>query len=833
MKSISRFRKHLIGIIIFLVVIIITVIFMFNYLTTKSFYKDEGEIKVKGINNPVKIYMDLYGVPFIEANNEDDMYFSLGYMHAQDRLWQMDIFRRIGEGRLAEIFGAEAVEYDKIFKTLALNELADNLWNNLSDRSKKILLHYCDGVNYFITQHKSSLPFEFDVLNYKPELWKPQHSLLVIRLMGWELNLSWYTDYTFGQIVKKFGFDKALDFFPYYPEDAPFIIHTETKSSKTSSYQNTTNYYSKLAELGDTYFRSIIKFRTYAGIEGTHIGSNCWVVNGNKTETKKPLLANDPHLALTVPTKWYEVTLSNTQSDYLVSGFSIPGSPGIAIGMNKYIAWGITNLMNDDADFYLLKYDSLSKDFIFGGKHYKVDTVTSPIKIKNQKDEIYYTSYKTVLGPVVSNLEKTGFTNHQSFKTPPAELLVMKWTGYQMSDEIKCFYELSKAKNWKEFRQALQDFNLPASNFCYADVEGNIGYQVAGKIPIRKGLSNENMYMIPVEDAIEWVGFVPFEELPSEYNPKNNFIVTANNKPLYNYKYYISNLYEPPYRAQRLEEILAARDNFTAQEFQLVQNDLMGIQAKEFLSYLFTACEGYSRLNGKEIECLNLLKNWDYEFKTYSVQATIFAEFETHLYKNLFESKLGSELYKDYIFLKNIPVRTTEKLLRENKSWLLELPLNLPKTEGRSEILRKSFSDAVLSLTNLLGEDVSRWQWGELHKIVMKHPLGNVSSLSRMLNIGPFDIGGSGTTVNNVEYPLLPLSEKPLFESNLGASMRFVVDLSSMDEYYSVLSTGQSGQPQHKNYKDQAKLWLNGEYKKVNREKNKLNNAKLLVLSPL
>lgn len=833
MKSISRFRKHLIGIIIFLVVIIITVIFMFNYLTTKSFYKDEGEIKVKGINNPVKIYMDLYGVPFIEANNEDDMYFSLGYMHAQDRLWQMDIFRRIGEGRLAEIFGAEAVEYDKIFKTLALNELADNLWNNLSDRSKKILLHYCDGVNYFITQHKSSLPFEFDVLNYKPELWKPQHSLLVIRLMGWELNLSWYTDYTFGQIVKKFGFDKALDFFPYYPEDAPFIIRTETKSSKTSSYQNTTNYYSKLAELGDTYFRSIIKFRTYVGIEGTHIGSNCWVVNGNKTETKKPLLANDPHLALTVPTKWYEVTLSNTQSDYLVSGFSIPGSPGIAIGMNKYIAWGITNLMNDDADFYLLKYDSLSKDFIFGGKHYKVDTVISPIKIKNQKDEIYYTSYKTVLGPVISNLEKTGFTNHQSFKMPPAELLVMKWTGYQMSDEIKCFYELSKAKNWKEFRQALQDFNLPASNFCYADVDGNIGYQVAGKIPIRKGLSNENMYMIPIEDAIEWVGFVPFEELPSEYNPKNNFIVTANNKPLSNYKYYISNLYEPPYRAQRLEEILAARDNFTAQEFQLVQNDLMGIQAKEFLSYLFTACEGYSRLNGKEIECLNLLKNWDYEFKTYSVQATIFAEFETQLYKNLFENKLGSELYKDYIFLKNIPVRTTEKLLKENKSWLLELPLNSSKTEGRTEILRKSFSDAVLSLTNLLGEDVSKWQWGEIHKIVMKHPLGDVSSLSRMLNIGPFDIGGSGTTVNNVEYILLPLSEKPLFESNLGASMRFVADLSNMDEYYSVLSTGQSGQPQHKNYKDQAKLWLNGEYKKVNREKNKFNNAKLLVLSPL
>lgn len=806
---------------------------MFNYLTTKSFYKNEGEIKVKGINKPVKVYIDLYGVPFIEANSEDDMYFSLGYMHAQDRLWQMDIFRRIGEGRLAEIFGDEVVEYDKMFRTLALSELADNLWNNLSDHSKKILLHYCEGVNYFITQHKSSLPFEFDVLNYKPELWKPQHSLLVIRLMGWELNLSWYTDYTFGQIVKKFGFEKALDFFPYYPEDAPFIIHTETKGTKNSLYQNTEDYYKKLTDLGRTYFENMIKFRTYTGTEGTHIGSNCWVVNGNKTETKKPLLANDPHLALTVPTKWYEVTLSNTEFDYTVSGFSIPGSPGIAIGMNKHIAWGITNLMNDDADFYLLKYDSLSRDYVFGNKHYKIDTIISPIKIKDQKDEIYYTSYKTVLGPVVSNLEKTGFTNQQSFKTAPNELLVMQWTGYQMSDEIKCFYELSRARDWKEFRKALQEFNLPASNFCYADVEGNIGYQVAGKIPIRKGTSNENAYMLPAEESIEWIGFVPFEELPSVYNPGNNFIVTANNKPLHNYKYYISNLYEPPYRAERLEEILASRNNFTALEFQLIQSDLKAVQAKEFLSYLFAACTDNSRLTNKEIECLNLLKNWDYEFKTYSVQATIFAEFEASLYKNLFESKLGKELYENYIFLKNIPVRTTERLLKENKSWLLELPLTSSKIEGKTEILKKSFSDAVLNLTNLFGDDVSKWKWGEVHKVVMKHPLGSVSALSRMLNIGPFDIGGCGTTVNNLEYPLLSLSEKPLFESNLGASMRLVVDLSNLDEYYSILSTGQSGQPQHKNYKDQSKLWLNGEYKKVTRERNKLNNTKLLILSPL
>jgi len=833
MKSLNQFRKNLIGIIIFLVVIIFTIAIMFNYLTTKSFYKEEGEIKVKGINNPVRIYKDLYGVPFIEAKGEDDMYFSLGYIHAQDRLWQMDIFRRIGEGRLAEIFGNEAVEYDKMFKTLALNELADNLWNKLSDHSKRILLHYCEGVNYFITQHKSSLPFEFDVLNYKPELWKPQHSLLVIRLMGWELNLSWYTDYTFGQIVKKFGFEKSLDFFPLYPEDSPFIIHTETKPSKASLYQNTENYYNKLVDLGEEYFNSIIKFRNYVGIEGTHIGSNCWVVNGDKTETKKPLLANDPHLALTVPAKWYEVSLSNTESDYLVSGFSIPGSPGIAIGMNNYIAWGITNLMNDDADFYLLKYDSLSKDFKLGNKHYKIDTVISSIKVKNQKDELYYTSYKTELGPVVSNLEKTGFTNQQSFKTPPSEVLVMKWTGYEMSDEIKCFYELSKAKNWKEFRQALQDFNLPASNFCYADIDGNIGYQVAGKIPIRKGAVNENVYMFPVEDAIEWVGFVPFEELPSAYNPKTNFIVTANNKPLNNYKYYISNLYEPPYRAQRIEEILAARNNFTAQEFQLIQNDLLSNQAKEFLSYLFKACENNSQMSTIEIQCLNLLKNWDYEFKTFSVQATIFAEFEAHLYKNIYESKLGNELYRNYIFLKNIPVRTTAKLLKENKSWLLEFQENTTKIDGRAEILKKSFSDAVLSLSNLLGEDVSKWQWGEIHKIIMKHPLGNVSALSRMLNIGPFDIGGSGTTVNNLEYPLLPLSEKSIFESNLGASMRFVVDFSNVGEYYSVLSTGQSGQPQHKNYKDQSKLWLNGEYKKVLREKNKIINEKLLVLSPL
>ncbi len=820
---------------------------LFNNLTKKSFYEESGVIKVQGISDKVNIYKSEFGVSQIFAENESDMYFSLGYVHAQDRLWQMDLIRRVAEGRLSEILGKEVLDYDILFRTIGINKFSVKQYEKLSLKSKSILSAYCSGVNFFIEQNSKQLPLEFDILNYKPEQWKPEHSVMLIRLMGWELNLSWYSDVMFGEIVKKFGLEKAKDFFPDYPEDAPFVITNETdkvksdtskpnvnSTRKTSSielYQNQIEKnYSSVYELGKNYFNLSKNYRRYFGLEGIHVGSNAWVIAGNKTETKKPLLANDPHLALLVPSKWYEVSLYDNKKKYSVCGFSMPGVPGIAIGHNDIISWGLTNLMCDDSDFFILEKDSADRNkYIFKNEVLSLDSSIENIKIKDAPDDYIFTTFSTKLGPVVSNLEKTGFTNNQKFRTQSSEeILTFKWTGFEFSDELETFYKINNASNWKDFKEALKTFGTPALNFVYADTIGNIAYHSAGLIPVRENFTDESYANFPSNGESNWSGFIPFAELPNSINPKNGYIVTANNKPQKNYKYYISNLYEPHYRAERIEELIMSNSIVTEDEVKLMQRDVYSIQANDFCKYLFDAFGDSANLTSDVKNYLDLLRQWDFEFKTNSVASTLFAQFEIELYKNFYKDALGAELFENYLFLKNIPVRNTAKLFKLKSSLLFE------NNFAKEQIIRKSFYDAVSDLISRYGSDFNKWEWGEVHKVNMKHPLGVVPSLSSMLNIGPFKISGNGTTINNLEYSFSAALNTGEFESYLGPSMRMIIDLSNAKRYLSIIPTGQSGQPLHSNYEDQARLWLNGDYKKVSTDFDdlKIENLKLLSLEP-
>jgi len=834
--------KNIFGIIFLLIIVLVTVGLLFNGLTKKSFYEESGVTKVKGISKGINIYKTELGVSHIFAENETDMYFTLGYIHAQDRLWQMDLERRVAEGRLSEILGKDVLDYDILFRTIGINKTALKLYEKLSLKSKSILSAYCKGVNAFIELNSKQLPFEFDILNYKPEEWKPEHSLMIIRLMGWELNMSWYADVMFGEIVKKFGFEKAKDFFPDYPEDAPFVVKNELGKSRQDTLKKKNNDNKKIGsahsleknylsvfDLGKNYFDISKSFRIFHGSDGIHVGSNAWVINGNKTESGKPLLANDPHLALLVPSKWYEVSFYDNQKKYSVCGFSLPGVPGIAIGHNEVISWGITNLMCDDSDFMILKRDSSDKKkYIYKNAVHQMDSTVENIKIKDSPDDYVFVSFTTKYGPVVSNLEKTGFINNQRFKSEGDDLLAFRWTGYEFSDELESFYQINNASGWVDFQNALKTYGTPALNFVYADTNGNIGYQAGGLLPVRTNFSNEELAGFPSTGEIDWSGFVPLNELPSSFNPIENYIVSANNKPKKNYKHYISNLYEPHYRAERIEELIKSNIVVTENELKLIQRDVYSIQANDFCKYLFAAFGDTSNLTSDIKIYLDLLKQWDYEFKTNSVAATLFAQFEIELYKSLYKNTMGEELFENYLYLKNLPVRNTAKLLKENSSSLFE------NSFVKEQILRKSFYDAISALIIKYGADFNKWQWGDVHKVYMKHPLGVVPSLSSMLNIGPFRIAGNGTTNNNLEYSFSKALESGEFESFLGPSMRMIVDLSNIKTYLSILPTGQSGQPLHRNYNDQARLWLNGDYKKVSTgfEELKIENLKLLALEP-
>ncbi|MEO6695521.1 MAG: penicillin acylase family protein [Ignavibacteria bacterium] len=836
--------KNIFGIIFLLIIVLVAVGLLFNSLTKKSFYEESGTLKVKGISDKISIYRTELGVSHIFAENESDMYFTMGFIHAQDRLWQMDLERRVAQGRLSEILGKDMIEYDVLFRTIGIDKISLKLYEKLSLKSKSILDSYCKGVNNFIESNSKQLPLEFDILNYKPEEWKPEHSLMLIRLMGWELNMSWYTDVMFGEIVKKFGFENAKDFFPDYTEDGPFTIKDETvktrqdtsKQSNAGEYKRKTGYtgmieknYTSVFELGKNFFDLSRKFRNFYGSEGTHVGSNAWVISGNKTESGKPLLANDPHLALMVPSKWYEVSLYDNQKKYSVCGFSLPGVPGIAVGHNEIISWGITNLMCDDSDFMILKKDSADrKKYHYKNEVHQLDSTVESIKIKDTPDDYMFVRFTTKYGPVVSGLEKTGFINNQKFITADNEMLSFRWTGYEFSDELEAFYRINNASGWKDFQSALKTYGTPALNFVYADTNGNIGYQIGGAIPVRSNLTDEALANFPSGGEVDWTGFILFNDLPTSFNPKEDFIVTANNKPSKNYKYYISNLYEPPYRAERIEDLIRSNNIITDDEIKLIQRDVYSIQANEFCQHLFGAFGDTLNLTNDIKQYIDILKQWDYEFKTNSVAATLFAQFEVELYKNLYKPSMGEELFENYLFLKNVPVRNTARLLKENSSFLFE------NSYIREQIMRKSFYDAVSDLITKYGSDFNNWQWGDLHQVTMRHPLGVVPSLSSMLNIGPFKISGNGTTVNNLEYSFSKVLKDGTFESYLGPSMRMIIDLSDVKTYLSIIPTGQSGQPLHQNYNDQARLWLNGDYKKVSTSFDdlKIENLKLLSLEP-
>lgn len=827
---------NVIGILIVLIVTSVTLYYQFNKLTTRSFYEESGSKTVKGLSNNVEVAFDNYGVPHITSQNEEDMFFTLGYIHAQDRLWQMDLTRRVAEGRLAEIMGMDVVEYDKLFRTLGIGKFAYSLYGNLSPKSKSILLSYSKGVNAFINENNRRLPFEFDVLNYKPEEWKPEHSLMVVRMMGWELNISWMTEYMFGEIVNKFGFEKAKDFFPNYPEDAPFIVKEDKNIPKDSKQKenNTRN----ISTLGSGFFEKVTSYKDYFGLIGSHIGSNSWAVNGKKTEGGKPILANDPHLVIQAPSRWYEVAMKNSSDNSFVCGFSIPGAPGIAIGSNGSISWGITNLMNDDSDFLILKRDTVFFDkYVINNILYNIDSTQEYIRIKDVKDEIPFMVFSTKSGPIISNLEKTGFVGDNNFKSVNNNILTFKWTGFEFSDEIKSFYDIYHSKNWDEFRASLINFGLPASNFTYADANGNIGYQSAGKVPIRKSESLLNG-SVPGLDEIVWNGFINFYDLPSVYNPPDNFIATANNKPQKDYKHYISNLYEPPYRAMRIEEVLKSKPNMNAQDFKLLQNDVVSLQAKEFFKYVLDAFKDSTLASAEEIKLINAIKKWDYNFNKLSGLATLFAEFEIQLYVELYKYKLGEKLFKQYILVNNVPVRNTAKLLKENESWILgDIKNDSSKNDVRNSLVRKVFRNAVNKCKQQFNNpDYQKWEWGDIHQLVIRHPLGVVPALSKILNIGPFEVNGFGTTVANTEYSLSKAIEKHDFECFIGASTRFIFDFNNPQFYYSVLPSGQSGQPQHPNYSSQTKLWLNAEYKKVyldtDEMKRNVPDVKILKLTP-
>jgi penicillin amidase len=780
------------GVLSLLVLLALAAVFFIRYQIQKSFSQTEGSLSVPGLQKPVEIRRDEFGVPTIVAQSEQDAVFAEGYVHAQDRLWQMDLQRRAASGRLSELFGESTVSFDRMFRIIGLRHTAERLLGALPPETQQYLQWYADGVNAFVDGHRGRSPLEFDLLRYDPEPWTALDGLLVARLLAWELSLSWWTDLTMGAIVDRVGPERFQEIMPSYPPDVPPTVPTV----KGKHFGSLTEGF---RQVGSAYL-------DFIGAHAFATGSNAWAVAPGHSSTGGVLLANDTHLELSLPPQWYEVQLRFP--GHTLGGMSVPGVPGVVAGRNDSIAWGMTNLMADDADYYIERLDSVTGTSFWSGSQWRPLTIrTEEIGVRGAS-ALPLTIRQTAHGPIVTDIR----TPLQRSSSP--FVASMRWTGAEIDDQIGAFRAIDRATDWKSFSEGVRKFAVPGQNFVYGDVHGHIGYRCGVRLPIR-GKENSLLPQPGWEKSSDWKGFVPFDQLPALLDPPEGFIASANNKVVDDrYPYHITDLWEPPSRIERLREVLGRpKEFFSVEDFERLQNDTYSFHAREIVPYIFAAFADSTRVEESDRTMLEYLRNWNFYFARDDIATSIYQEFFVHLLQNTYRDELGEELFHDWVILVNIPIRVTTRLLQQGTSPWFDDTGTPGIVENRDDIVRKSLREAGRELTKRLGEDPKHWRWGELHTVTLKHPFGLIQPFDRIFNLGPYPIGGGSTSLISCEY-----SFNAPFAVTVGPSFRQIFDLANPAEVRSILPSGQSGQLFHPHYDDQTRLWLNGGYRIVRRD---------------
>ncbi len=768
-----------------LILVIIIVFFSGYWFVHKSISPTFGTFEEKSLKNSATIYRDEWGIPHIYANSLNDVFFAQGYAQAQDRLFELDLSRRAVRGELSQIFGKDLIDADKFFISIGFYRAAEKGEKILAPQSKKYLQSYADGVNAFIDEHKNNLPPEFTLLGYKPTTWKVTDSLAIGKYMSWTLGGNMQTELLLMAISEKLDENKVKEIFPSYPKDGITIIKNAWREAGVS-YPKA----EKLLALTDLSDRDRI------GVPGIGIGSNNWVVSGSMTKSGKPILANDMHLEIKSPSIWYQNHLK-VPGVMNITGVIFPGIPGVIVGHNDYIAWGVTNLNPDVQDLYIEKRNPDNPyQFEYNGKWEDAKVVKYDIKVKGEKD-VPYTVAITRHGPIISDV----------FDQPDTIPLALKWTNLMPTSELDAVIQIDQAKDWDSFKKGLENFKVPAQNFVYADIYGNIAYRGNGLIPIRS--KGDGLLPVPGwNDQYEWKGFIPYDQLPTVMNPKQGFLATANNKVVDNsYPYFLSYEWAPPYRATSITESLKGRKNLTLQDVISIQTNWNNLQARKLAPILEIALKSvnFDNLNEKVKEQFFAWLDNNPKDEPTEAGPMIYHTLYLHLLENTFKDELDDELFTKFITHGNA-INTMDKFLVNDSTWFDNVTTN--EKENRDQIIIQSFKDTVIELKDKLGGNIDAWKWGTLHTITFDHPLGKQKGLDIIFNDGPYSYGGSAVTVGAASYPLA----NPYQVTSAGP-WRYGVDLADMNHGMDILFGGSSGHPFSEHYDDQIQKWLHGEYK--------------------
>ena len=769
-----------------ILIILSTVLILAYWYLRHPLPKYAGHHSIKGLNKSVDIFTDTYGVPHIFAQNEEDLFYSAGYYAARDRLFQMSIVNFSVRGELSSALGDDLIDSDIYLRTWRIHDTAKKLVSELDPQTVSLINAFCAGINYRIQEVYNDLPIEFKLLQIKPPVWNPSIVTGYARMMAREMSSSWKPEIVFGAIENYFGKEKLKEVYPYYSVDHPTIAETG-KSIDHSVFSNIMDQEFFLEEL--------------LGYNSSVSGSNSWVVSGSRTKSGKPLLANDPHLKFTQPPRWYEMHLKGGR--FNVSGLCLAGIPMPIIGQNENIAWGLTNSMVDDMDFFIEKINPDNKNqYLYDGKWKDMKTVEETIPLKNNRDTTVIVRL-THHGPIITDV-------HSILKSESAALS-MAWTGNWLTKEVDGLFGLATSKDWDDFTDAVKNYGVPGQNIVYADVNGNIGWRSAVYIPIRK----EGSSLIPRpgdNPYYDWDGRVPYKEMPYIYNPESGYIATANNKVIDDsFPYYFSGLWADPSRAQQIIVRLDTMDNASVDEMKSIQLDYTSLFAKEIVPYFYSI--DVEEENNKIQKSMKIFKEWDFVEDINSTGALIFHSVLRQLVIEIFGDELdllGDKYLDAFTSMKYLHNRSLRKMLVErNSSWIDDVKTK-DEVESIDEILKRAFIKGVKDIENYAGHNMKNWEWGRVHYLTHNHKVGSKKILDLIFNfnVGPYLSGGSDKSPNAGSYSF----SKP-YATTAGASMRRVVDFANLNQTQQIIPTGQSGLPNSKHYNDQADLYHNGDYR--------------------
>jgi len=761
-------------------------------------------IVLPGLQKTVDVIFDKWGVPHVFGGSDGDLVRALGYLHARDRLWQMDLVRRAASGRLSEIFGESQYESDVFQRVIGLERFAKSAIGQLDSNTRALLQAYADGVNAFIKSQPEYPTFEFRLIGYKMEPWKPEDIITLGRMTGWTLSSNWQDEILRYALIAERGNETGQALLPLHKDPGPYIIPPEEKKYGQGAFnfpQSPVRFASKeakaylrLVELNEKVRRNI------GAIAGSEFASNSWVVSPKKSASGGAMLCNDPHLELLLPSVWHEAHLVGDNLN--VTGVAFPGTPFIVLGHTPKSAWGATTTVADTQDLYVLTINKENeKEYLFNGKWETFTIVEEKIRVR-KKGGVEEKIIKVRIsrhGPVITD-SIPGLPSNM----PP---LALRWTGYEKSNEIRAIMGMAKSSSWTEFLDALKDLGVPVQNWVYANSNGDIGYIANGLLPIRA--KSDGTLPVPGDDpAYEWQGFVPQDKLPQLTNPKSGFIATANNKvvPDSDYPYIVSRRYAAPYRAMRITEALGSKNKLNVQDMAALQMDNKTILGQRLVKYFIEAYEKKGdKSNAKLAKAVDLLRKWDYFTPTDSVATLFFMESYRQAFRLTFEDEISETLFESF---------REERGAWNNFDNGIESDFSFfddrrtPGIETRDDILAKAMLAAVNNLSAEMGEEVGEWKWGQRHIILFNHPFGQVEALRKLLSFGPYEIAGARDTVNNGFFNWF-VNPYVVWE---GPSLRHIVDFGKMEDSRFTITVGQSGHRLSSHYADQVNDWLSGKY---------------------